>query len=791
MRPLLFVLLFVAEIFATTYPDDFNRTDSASIGPNWALPGYALPYDFSIVGNSAVPNNNDLAEYWSANSFNDNQSSAISVTAFAYYSEMGVFVRSTTSATKTRYALRVRGDPIDSIALLRTLSGTDSVMEMVHFTPSAGDSFSLDATGTTITATYNTTQVIQKTDANISSGVSGMLGNGSNVRIDWWRGASSPSCTLSTITRHATLTDTIGNTGKLKHDTTGAVDSTRLAGTWPDSCAVIGDVGDTVAYRFKAKHALAGYEIDVYSCTGTKSTAWDSIAVVGPSVSYSAATDTLNVAMTKDVASSAMADSMTLKSGPAWMSIAKTGGTMGRLSGTPDSVKSYTVNVYAWRKAIKADSGSFALTVASGLRLDSIRPVSGHWLDTVTVYGRNFGATKGSSTIALGDSTPVIVSWSNTQIKFLVNSGLDTGSYDFIVSDGTAADTILAAFHNLGPAAYTVTYNGNGNSGGTVPIDANSYLDGETVTTLTNSGSLTKTGYTFSTWNTAANGTGTNRAPSGTWAIGAANVTLYAKYAVNTYTVTFDKNNAGATGTTAAENYDYGTTANLTANGYSLTGYTFAGWATSAGGAVAYADQASYGPMGAGNVTLYAKWTINTYTVTYNANGGSGTLTDASSPYNYNSIVTVLANTFTKTGYTFVKWNTAANGSGTDYAPAATFSATANTTLYAQWTLAATGTIVSYSPTASKRNSTLTLACTSLMDSGATVRGRINSVYCTLTRWRADTVKMTIPGWAPFGYYWPIIATVSGGDTTSLDTAGTMWRCVPQSGSHGPHPFGF
>ena len=78
-----------------------------------------------------------------------------------------------------------------------------------------------------------------------------------------------------------------------------------------------------------------------------------------------------------------------------------------------------------------------------------------------------------------------------------------------------------------------------------------------------------------------------------------------------------------------------------------------------------------------------------TYTVTYNGNGKtSGSVpTDASSPYNSGSTVTVKGNTgsLAKTGYTFAGWNTAANGTGTYYAPGATFSITANTTLYAIW----------------------------------------------------------------------------------------------------------
>jgi hypothetical protein len=73
------------------------------------------------------------------------------------------------------------------------------------------------------------------------------------------------------------------------------------------------------------------------------------------------------------------------------------------------------------------------------------------------------------------------------------------------------------------------------------------------------------------------------------------------------------------------------------------------------------------------------------YTVTYKANGGSGTMTDSNSPYNSGATVTVLANTFTRDNYTFDRWNTAANGSGADYDADDTFTITSDATLYAQW----------------------------------------------------------------------------------------------------------
>lgn len=74
-----------------------------------------------------------------------------------------------------------------------------------------------------------------------------------------------------------------------------------------------------------------------------------------------------------------------------------------------------------------------------------------------------------------------------------------------------------------------------------------------------------------------------------------------------------------------------------------------------------------------------------TYTVIYDANGGTGSMTDSNSPYIAGSIVTVLNNSFTKSNSSFLKWNTAADGSGIDYNPADTFIISADVTLYAQW----------------------------------------------------------------------------------------------------------
>ena len=79
------------------------------------------------------------------------------------------------------------------------------------------------------------------------------------------------------------------------------------------------------------------------------------------------------------------------------------------------------------------------------------------------------------------------------------------------------------------------------------------------------------------------------------------------------------------------------------------------------------------------------KMTAQTYTVTYDANGGSGTMTDKNSPYADGAVATVLTNGFTRSRYTFTGWNTKADGSGKSYAEGDPIEMLGNVVLYAQW----------------------------------------------------------------------------------------------------------
>ena len=225
----------------------------------------------------------------------------------------------------------------------------------------------------------------------------------------------------------------------------------------------------------------------------------------------------------------------------------------------------------------------------------------------------------------------------------------------------------------------TVTFNANGGSGTMSNQVAN-------VPTALTANAFTRTGYSFVDWTTAANGSGTHYANSATYSF-AVDITLYAQWtALPNHTVIFNSN--GGTGTMSNQLANVPTA--LTANAFTRTGYSFVDWTTAANGTgTHYANSAVY--SFAANITLYAQWTtLPNHTVIFNSNGGSGTMSNQLA----NVPTALTANAFTRTGYSFVDWTTAANGSGTHYANSATYSFAANITLYAQWTTLPNHTVI-------------------------------------------------------------------------------------------------
>lgn len=193
----------------------------------------------------------------------------------------------------------------------------------------------------------------------------------------------------------------------------------------------------------------------------------------------------------------------------------------------------------------------------------------------------------------------------------------------------------------------------------------------------------TKTGYTFNGWATSSGGSVVSTGGAYTPTSDITN--LYAKWTLNTFTVTFNKNGGNTpspTSKSVTQGNTYGTLATCT-----RTGYTLKGWYTAASGGTKVTSSTIVNLTA--NQTLYAQWTANTYTVAYNANGGTGTMSNSSHTYDTSSKLT--ANSFTKFGYTFKGWATSldrANAGTVDYADKASVStlATSGTyNLYAVW----------------------------------------------------------------------------------------------------------
>ena len=145
------------------------------------------------------------------------------------------------------------------------------------------------------------------------------------------------------------------------------------------------------------------------------------------------------------------------------------------------------------------------------------------------------------------------------------------------------------------------------------------------------------------------------------------------------YTIMYNANNGSGAPSSQTKVQNVDVTLSTTAP--TRSGYQFAGWNTSANGSgTSYAAGAVYSENS--NVTLYAQWK-QVFTITYNANGGSGAPSDQSKVQG--DTITLSTNKPTKTGNTFTGWNTSSGGSGTSYAAGATYSADSSITLYAQW----------------------------------------------------------------------------------------------------------
>ena len=226
---------------------------------------------------------------------------------------------------------------------------------------------------------------------------------------------------------------------------------------------------------------------------------------------------------------------------------------------------------------------------------------------------------------------------------------------------------------------YTITYNGNGSTSGSTSPTYYRYNSWPTIA----SNGFSRTGYTFAGWSTTSNG-GVDYRPGNSYTENGY-PTLYAVWNRITYTITYNGNGHTGGGMDPTTKY-YGTSVMLRANAFTRTGYHFTGWSTTSSGSVAYGDQAYYSINS--SVTLYAVWAVNTYYVSFQPNGASGSA--YTQTFTWGVSTTLTANRFTRTGYNFLGWSVGSASAGVSYGDMATVSnlTTSNggtVYFYAQW----------------------------------------------------------------------------------------------------------
>ena len=315
--------------------------------------------------------------------------------------------------------------------------------------------------------------------------------------------------------------------------------------------------------------------------------------------------------------------------------------TIGEVSGVVGTSVSIPVSISL---AEKASGIGFSITYDSNLTLDSTT------LNTDILTAEQF-----SENLAYGaKAAKFLINWSSEPkqadgVLFYLNFTINTGSGNSalpvnfssspssMITD-TSSNYLTVSTSNgtvTSKNIYTITFESNG--GSEVTSQTVAYQNSLKVPP-----EPTKTGFAFGGWYSDAGLTST-------YNFGEAvveNRTLFAKWTTNNYTVSFETNGGSAV---TSQTAPYGGKASLPTEP-TKTGNTFAGWYSDAG--LASVWDFGVNTVGAGNMTLYAKWTINKYTVTFDSNGGSVV---SSQNIDYGTKATE-PSAPVRTGYTFGGW---------------------------------------------------------------------------------------------------------------------------------------
>lgn len=465
----------------------------------------------------------------------------------------------------------------------------------------------------------------------------------------------------------------------------------------------------------------------------------------------------------------------------------------------------YTYTFAGWYTA--ATGGTQVTTNTKMAAKDTT--VYAHWTSNTRSYTVSYQTTygtlnrtsqsvaynsKGSCTLTIPDNTAeftyTFVGWYTAAN----GGGTKVGSELTLETPAITGTVTYYAYVTRSTKSYTHTFNANG--GGTVSPSTITKAYNTALGTLP---TVSRTGYTFVGWFDTSAASGGTQATTTTKVTGTK--TWYARWSINSYTFTFDKNGGNtpsATTITKEYNTAIGTLPTCTRSADNTYTYAFAGWfdtSASSGG-----TQLTTTTKVTSNKTWYARWTstYKNYTVTWDGNGG--TPSKSSSSFHYNDALGTLP-TATRTGYTFKGWST----SKTDTVNVSTTTkVTANVTYYAVWTInsytwtfdANGGTgdttktlnynaTLSTLPTASRASTAANnYTFAGWFDTNASTGGTqlTTSTKCTgnktwYARWTASTRQYKLTVTAGTG------GTVSGGGTYNYNASATL-KATANSGYH-------
>ena len=332
-----------------------------------------------------------------------------------------------------------------------------------------------------------------------------------------------------------------------------------------------------------------------------------------------------------------------------------------------------TVNLYAvWKDEtvpVCSFSGASATTTQNTTSITLSCTDSGSGVVQKTLATTDFTTTANGSVTAVSAPVKITNGYSYT----ITLKGLGVGTFTVSLKAGLISDAagntnaaVTSGNVTVNGRTYTVTFTKGSNVSAISSTSSSCTTTGSSLTcTIGTYPTITAaTGYSASTWydSTAKKDTGIASGGSGSgYAIGQ-NTTMTAQAKANTYTISYNAN--GGSGTMASTTATYDSTTTISANTFTNTGYSFAGWTTNSDGSDdgygwtnwsgtwKYVN-GQYGISG-GKLVLYARWSANTYTIKYDANGGTGAPADQS--FVYNSGAKISTTKPTRTGYTFVNW---------------------------------------------------------------------------------------------------------------------------------------